>query len=329
MKSWLGIEYFAHPEVLLLLLLIPVYLFWYVRYYRKQRLVIRLSYDPAKLHAPNQDMALLRLVPRGFQVFALGLLIIALARPQSSREIIQQDVEGIDIMLVMDVSGSMEAQDYLPNRLEVAKETAVSFVEGRKHDQIGLVLFASEALSYAPLTLDYDFLTRMIKSISFNFLPRQGTAIGTAVSMGINRMRDSQSPSKVMVLLTDGANNRGDIDPITSARLAAANGIRLYCIGIGRAILNFQQTGQAPSALDEQTLRRMASIADGEYYRVSNARSLERVFQEISRLETRTMPEMHFKQVKDQYQIFVKAAIVFLILAFLSMLTFAYNPLEQ
>ena len=196
MKSWLGIETFANPEALLLLLLIPTYLFWYMRYYRKQRLVIRLSYDPARLHQPKQDWSLLRMIPRGFQLLALGLLIIAVARPQASRDIFEQEVEGIDIMLVMDVSGSMEAEDYLPNRLEVAKQTATSFIEGREHDQIGLVLFASEALSYAPLTLDHEFLKRMIKSINFNLLSRQGTAIGTAVSMGINACAIAKVPPK-------------------------------------------------------------------------------------------------------------------------------------
>ncbi|MEM7375170.1 MAG: VWA domain-containing protein [Bacteroidota bacterium] len=329
MKSWLGIESFANPEALVLLLLIPVYIFWYMRYYRKQRLVIRLSYDPAKLHQPDQKLSLLRMIPRGFQLIALGLLILAIARPQASNDVVEQDIEGIDIMMVMDVSGSMEAQDYLPNRLEVAKQTATTFIEGRKYDQIGLVLFASEALSYAPLTLDHDFLKRMIKSINFNLLPRQGTAIGTAVSMGINRMKESQSPSKVMVLLTDGANNRGEIDPITSARLAAANGIRLYCIGIGRSVPNMQKTGLGSSGLDERTLERMATLADGNFYRVSNMRGLEQVFEEISRLETRQMPEVRFRQIKDQYPIFVKLAILFLIIAYLSMLTFIYNPLEQ
>ena len=132
-----------------------------------------------------------------------------------------------------------------------------------------------------------------------------------------------------MVLLTDGANNRGEIDPITSARLAAASDVRLYCIGIGRAVANAQQAGMAASALDERTLANMASLAGGNYYRVSNARSLEKVFQEISRLETRKLPDVHYRQVKDHYPIFVKIAIVFLVLAYLSMLTFIYNPLEQ
>jgi len=152
LKTWLGIDLFANPEALLLLLLIPAYLFWYWRYYRRQRLVIRLSYDPVKLKPPKIDLSFLRQVPRLLRVGALALLIVAIARPQTADEVTQRKAEGIDIVLALDVSGSMEADDFVPNRLEVAKFNARSFVEGRSSDQIGLVLFAAEALSYAPLS---------------------------------------------------------------------------------------------------------------------------------------------------------------------------------
>ena len=328
MNGILGINSFANPEALILLLLIPLYLFWYMRYYQKQRLVIRMSYDPDQFQQPSRNLTWLRILPRSLTLLSLALLIIAIARPQSARSVLEREVEGIDIMLLLDVSGSMEAQDYLPNRLEVAKETAISFIEGRENDQIGLVLFASEALSYTPLTLDHDFLNRMISSVSFNLLPRQGTAIGTAVAMGINRMRTSESPSKIMVLLTDGANNRGEIDPLTAAKLAASFNIKLYCIGIGQLATAASSRQDEPD-LDEATLRQMGALTNGNYYRVSNARGLQQVFQEISRLETRAMPDVRVLQVQDQYPLFVKAAIIVLALSFLSMLSFMYNPLEQ
>ncbi|MEM7655071.1 MAG: VWA domain-containing protein [Bacteroidota bacterium] len=328
MKGLFGIDTLANPEALLLLVLIPAYLFWYVRYYRKQRLVIRMSYDPMQFEKPTVDLTWLRFIPRILQLASIGLLIFALARPQQSRQILEREVEAIDIMLLLDVSGSMEAQDYLPNRLEVAKKTAVSFIEGRENDQIGLVLFAAEALSYTPLTLDHDFLVRMVNSVGFNLLPRQGTAIGTAVAMGINRMRTSDSPSRIMVLLTDGANNRGDIDPITAAKLAAEHDLKMYCIGIGQVSVGTQVAQREPD-LDEATLQQMAQFTGGNYYRVSNARGLNKVFQEISRLETRSLPDIQLKEVKDLYPTFLKTAIILLVLSFVSMLTFIYNPLEQ
>ncbi|MEO1450691.1 MAG: VWA domain-containing protein, partial [Bacteroidota bacterium] len=150
MDGIFGINTLANPEALLLLLLIPAYLYWYQRFYRKQRLVLRMSFDPAKLEkSPSFNLAGLRILPRILQLGSLVLLILAMARPQTSSEVIEREAEGIDIMLVLDVSGSMEAQDYLPNRLAAAKETAINFIESRPDDRIGLVLFASEALSYA------------------------------------------------------------------------------------------------------------------------------------------------------------------------------------
>ncbi|TAE55330.1 MAG: VWA domain-containing protein, partial [Bacteroidetes bacterium] len=225
---------FAYPEALLLLLLIPLYLYWYLRIYRRERLVIRLSYDPERIQPGNKAMTYLRMLPRGMQLFALGLLILALSRPQAEQKLVDPVANGLDIMLLIDVSASMEARDISPNRLEAAKETAAGFIAGRKYDQIGLVLFAEEALSYAPLTLDYEFLKQLIRSIQPRFFSGQSTAIGTAVSAAINRMRDSNSPGRVIVLLTDGANNGGEIDPVTAAKLAAEHNIRIYTVGIGR-----------------------------------------------------------------------------------------------
>jgi len=338
-KTWLGIDLFANEEALLLLLLIPLYLFWYLRFYRQQRLVIRLSYDPVEMGQPRMNLTFLRWLPRGLQLLALALLIVAIARPQSADEVVQRKAEGIDIMITLDVSGSMEADDFSPNRLAVAKQTAVSFIEGRSSDQIGLVLFAQSALTYAPLTLDHEYLARVVRGIDFGLLPRQGTAIGTAVAMSLNRLEESNNPSQVIVLLTDGANNRGDIDPITAAKLAAKRGVRIYSIGIGQPLyqsVGTSQEGGEPDTtlapiedLDEETLQRMADLTGGRFFRATNPHRLREIFAEIATLETGEVEDLSYRIVQDRYPIFVKIAIILLGISFLLMLTFVYNPLEQ
>jgi Ca-activated chloride channel homolog len=339
-KSWLGIDLFANPEALLLLLLIPLYLFWYLRFYRQQRLVIRLSYDPVEMGQPRLNLTFLRWVPRTSQLIALALLIVAIARPQSADEVVQRKTEGIDIVMTLDVSGSMEADDFSPNRLAVAKQTAVSFIEGRSSDQIGLVLFAQNALTYAPLTLDHEYLARVVRGIDFGLLPRQGTAIGTAVAMSLNRLEESGNPSQVIVLLTDGANNRGDIDPITAAKLAAKRGVRIYSIGIGQplyqAVERLQETAETDELplvpvedLDEETLQRMADLTGGQFFRATDPNRLREIFTEIATLETGEVEDLSYRIVQDRYPIFVKVAIILLGISFVLMLTFVYNPLEQ
>ncbi|MDX2249286.1 MAG: VWA domain-containing protein [Bacteroidia bacterium] len=330
MKSFLGIDHFANPEALILLLIIPMYLFWYIRYFRRQRLVIRLSYDPTKLQRPKVNLAFLRILPRALQLIGLTLIILAIARPQTSREIVENQSPGVDIMLLLDTSGSMETTDFIPNRLEAAKENAISFIDGRQNDQIGIVLFAENALSYTPLTLDYDLLRKMIEGINFNILPMQGTAMGQAVAVAINRMRDSENPSRIIVLLTDGANNRGEIDPITASRLAASFNIRIYCIGIGNSSTPAQIAAQGGNTgLDEETLRQMADNTGGKFFRATDPERMKAIFEEISNMEKAEIQEIVFRQVFDHYPGFLQAAIILIAFSFLLMLTFMYNPLEQ
>ncbi|MCI4667221.1 MAG: VWA domain-containing protein [Bacteroidia bacterium] len=331
MKKWLGIDLFANPEALFLLLLIPLYLFWYIRFYQKQRLVIRLSYDPLSLEKRKYNLSLLRLLPRLLQLGAIALMIIAVARPQSADEVINEKVEGIDIMLLLDISGSMESDDYPPSRLEVAKSNAVRFIKGRKQDRIGLVLFAAEALSYSPLTLDHSYLSRQVRQVSFGMISPQGTAIGEALAAGINRMEYSENGSKVMILLTDGANNAGQLSPISAAKLANERGIRTYAIGMGRrsTVTKAADNNLPLPDLDEKTLRKIAQITGGNFYRASDPTRLQQIFTEISQLETRKIQNISYRHVQDRYPIFVKMAIIILGISFLLMLTFIYNPLEQ
>ena len=232
-------------------------------------------------------------------------------------------------MLLLDTSGSMKNVDFVPNRLEVAKSTAVNFIEGRPDDRIGLVLFAQNAYSYAPLTLDHDYLKQLIGVITTQTLSPQGTAIGSAVATGINRMRESENASRIMILLTDGANNRGAIDPLTAARLAEEYGIRLYCIGVGQTQATAVNASNQGVELDENTLKRMAAVTGGTYFRATRPERLQEVFNTISQLETRPVEEDIYRHVKDRYPMFLKIALVLLGLSFLSMLTFVYNPLEQ
>lgn len=330
MKALFGIDLFATPEALFLLLLLPVYLWWYLRYYARQRLVIRMSYDPSQLKKPDVDLTLLRFIPRALQAASVCLIIIALARPQSATEIVERQSEGIDIMLLLDTSSSMEETDFPPNRLEVAKSTAISFIDGRKDDRIGMVLFAADAYSYAPLTLDYDLIRKMIQAIQFNILPRQGTAIGSAISVGINRMRDSETSSKIMILMTDGANNRGQISPITAAELAQTFNIRIYCIGIGNTTVKASSRNPRNiPGLDEKSLTQITQMTGGTYFHASNPESLTSIFKQISKLETVDIHDEVFREITDHYPKFLKIAIVFLIISFILMLTSVYNPLEQ
>ncbi|MEO0898701.1 MAG: VWA domain-containing protein [Bacteroidota bacterium] len=330
MKKWLGIDLFANPEALFLLLIIPAYLFWYIRFYQKQRLFIRLSYDPMAIDRKKYNLSFLRYIPRFLQLTALALLIFAVARPQSADEVVNEKVEGIDIMLLLDISGSMESTDYPPNRLEVAKSNAIRFIQGRQKDKIGLVLFSSEALSHSPLTLDYSFLERLIQRVQFGMLPPSGTALGEALATGINRMEQSDNGSKVMIMLTDGANNTGRLDPLTAAKLAAENKIKTYVIGMGkRDYSRVSNRGEPIQDLDEETLQKIASITGGNFYRASDPKRLQQIFSEISQLETRKIQNISYRHVQDRYPIFVKLGIILLGLSFLLMLTFVYNPLEQ
>lgn len=323
-------DVFANPEALWLLLLVPVYLFWYFRYYRKQRLVIRLSYDPTKLQKPRFSLVSLRMMPRVFQVLSLVLLILAIARPQRMQDIEEKQTQGVDIILALDISASMETEDFNPNRLKVAKTMAAEFIQERQTDRIGVVLFAAYALSYTPLTLDYDWLVTEVDDIQFDLLPRQGTAIGSAVALAINRLREGENPSRVIVLLTDGANNRGEIDPITAAKLAASYGIRIYCIGIGKkTYIRPGSQQRLDSELDEVTLNRVAQQTGGTFFRVDDAAQLQLAFRDISRMEKGDIRTLSFREVEDLYPLLVKIAIFLLGLSFILMLSFMYNPLEH
>ena len=330
---WLNPGYFANPNAFWLLIIIPVWIFWYFLWYNKRRLVIPFSYDPAKLKRQGPDLSLLRFLPLFFQIIGFCLGIFALARPQSSFETVNRFSEGIDIMLLLDTSGSMEEADFQPNRLEVAKERAVQFIEGRVDDRIGIILFAEDAFSYAPLTLDYELLKKQISAIHSNMMPKNGTALGSAIAIGINRMLDSDSPSRIMILLTDGSNNRGQIEPVVAARLAAEKGIKIYSIGIGKKEYTirdqFGRTSVKKSDLDEPAMQEIAEVTKGKFYRSTDEASLSAIFDQIGQMEKTEILEETQKDITDLYPRYLLWAMGFFLLSFFLMNTFLQNPLED
>ena len=260
----------------------------------------------------------LRLVPGLFFLLAMWMVVVALARPQRSNEKIDQYTEGIDIMMVMDISESMDLQDFQPNRLEASKETAIEFINGRFGDRIGLVIFAGEAYSLSPLTTDYELLTSLIEEINFDMMDAKGTAIGSAVAAATNRMRESEAKSKVIVLLSDGDNNAGNVDPIFAAELAAAMDIKIYTIAVGKDGMVpygtdfFGRPQMIESYLNEGTLREIAKIGKAEFFRASDDRALENIFSQIDELEKAEIIETRYKETLDYYRVYLFWGIVFL-----------------
>lgn len=252
----------------------------------------------------------------------MALLLVALARPQRVSQRVKRSSEGIDIVLALDVSDSMLETDLRPNRLEAARSVARAFVRGRFQDRIGLVVFAGDAFSLCPLTTDYDLLNQSINEISSGLIRTAGTAIGSALGVSINRLRESRARSKIIVLLSDGENTAGSLDPVTAAELTEAYGIRLYTIAVG-------QGGTGGGATDEGTLDRLATIANGQFFRASDTRALSAVFARIDQLEKAEIKQSRYREVNDFYQVYLHWAIVVLLLALLAKSTFVGNVLED
>jgi len=278
----------------------------------------------------------LRFIPSILMIFALINLLLAVARPQRTNEQVEQWSEGIDIVLVIDISESMRIEDFRPNRLEAAKRTARDFIAGRQQDRIGLVIFSGDAYSLSPLTTDYELLYKFIdEEIDFNKIENRGTAIGSAIAVGTNRMRESEATSKVMILLSDGDNTAGNIDPITAAELASAYDIKIYSIGIGKEGKVpfgkdfFGRPNYVENTLDETTLREIAKIGSGQFYRVSDNEALVNVFELIDEYEKAEIKETRYKNTTDFYPIYLKWGLTFLILFLFSKSTFMSNILED
>ncbi len=269
----------------------------------------------------------LRYLPALLTVAGLTLLLVALARPQRVSQRVERTSEGIDIVLALDISDSMLETDLLPNRLEAAKRVARSFVRGRFQDRIGLVVFAGEAFSLCPLTTDYDLLDESIGEVSSQLIRTAGTAIGSALGVSINRLRESKAKSKVVVLLSDGENMAGNLDPVTAVELAHAYGIRVYTIAVGQ--LHGKAASPGDETLDEGLLAKLAQIGDGQAFRATDARALGAVFTRIDRLEKAEVESSRYREVSDFYAVYLRWAIIALLLALVAKTTFVGNVLED
>jgi len=323
----------AHPVFLWLLAALPLLFIsrWLIRHFTNQRLPVALVKSDLK----SSPLTLIRLLPGLLLMLVAALMLVALARPQKSNEKVDQYTEGIDIMLAMDISQSMQIEDFTPHRLAAAKEVARNFIKGRKQDRIGIVVFSGDAFSLAPLTTDYELLNTYIDEMGFDMIENRGTAIGSALSVVINRMRESESKSKVCILLSDGESNAGNIDPITAAQLASAYGITLYTIIVGKEGLVpfgkdfFGRPQMVENEIDETSMRKIAEIGNGEFFRAEDSQALESVFAKIDQYEKAEIKETRYKDTTDYYPVYLRWAIVLFLVWLLLKSTFVGNVLQD
>lgn len=319
---------FLYPQVLLFLLIVPVLIWYYFFSKISRRATIKYSnINKLKNSLPGGKKTKL-----SFQSFfdwvkigALILIILAAARPQTGQKKRNILTEGYDIMLALDISGSMRAEDFKPkNRLSVAKDTIYNFIKGRKSDRIGLVVFAGESFTQSPLTLDYGMLLEAVRAVKFDMVD-DGTAIGMAIANAVDRLRYSRAKSKIIILLTDGVNNSGNIDPITAAKLAQAFGIKIYTIGVGtkgKAPFPYDTVfGKRyrfmPVDIDETTLTKVAQITGGKYFRATDSETLSRIYATINKLEKTKINVKEYVNYNDIFYWFLGLAIILLLIVFI------------
>jgi Ca-activated chloride channel family protein len=312
---------FAHPWMLLLLLLLPAFV--YIHRGRSRAFVFSRAAAAGAL-AGGAARVLAR-VPGALRSVAYVALVIALAAPRTGASAVNVDAEGIAIVIVLDVSSSMLAEDFKPdNRLEVAKHKVAAFISGRQYDRIGLVAFAGEAMTQVPLTIDYDVLYQAVDQLQIeaNGLG-EGTAIGTAIATAANRLRNVPGKSHVMILMTDGENNRGSIDPLTAARAAAAYDVKIYTIGVGTegmAPVPIGTPGQYgtqyamyPVHIDEELLGNIADVTGGRYFRATHSEALDSIYHQIDQMEKSTVDVTRYVNYTPQYLPFIVLAVAALL----------------
>lgn len=311
---------FANPEFLWLLLLLPLLAGWQVWKQRRLTASLRHSSLASLANVPSSWRVRLRYLPLLLRLLALGFLIVAFARPQTSARGEQVFREGIDITIVLDISGSMLAEDFRPNRLEAAKSVGEDFILARESDRIGLVIFAGESFTQCPLTTDYSVLVDLLRKVETGYL-QDGTAIGEGIANAVNRMKESSSKSKVMILLTDGVNNMGSIDPATAAEIAQTFGIRIYTIGVGtRGMAPYPfktvygiQYQPVPVEIDEDMLRQVAEITGGQYFRATGNKKLVEIYDDIDKLERTKIEVTEFHRYTELFYEYLLAGLFLLI----------------
>lgn len=313
---------FANPEFLALLAVVPLLVLWYLK--RQRRASGTIKYSQV---GTLKQVGASRTSPWRHSLFVARLLaiimaIVAFARPQSGRTEQEVTTEGVDIVMAMDISTSMLAEDFKPkNRVEAAKEVAAQFIRGRKSDRIGLVVFAGKSFTQCPLTMDYGVLLTFMSQIEPGMI-EDGTAIGVGLANAVNRLRQSTAKSKVVILLTDGRNNRGEIDPITAARIARAFKVRVYTIGVGtrgEALYPVQDPFfgkryvRMPVEIDEDLLKEIARITGGRYFRATDTAALARIYQEIDELEKTKIEVKEYTTYKELFVRFLAVAFAALV----------------
>ncbi len=314
---------FAHPRLLYLLLLVPLMVLWYIFRQSRQQAFVQLSDAAMWAQGPKGLRVYFRHIAFVLRQFALMLLIVALARPQSSSSGQDVRIEGIDIMISLDVSGSMLARDIKPDRMEASKNVARDFIKGRPNDRMGLVIFSGETFTQVPLTTDRNVLLNMFDGIRSGMI-EDGTAIGDGLATAVARLRDSQAISKVIILLTDGANNAGSVDPLTAAEIARVFGIRVYTIGVGSyGLAPFPvqtpfgvQIRDIKADIDEPLLMEIADITDGRYFRATDNKKFEEIFAEIDQLEKSKIDVTEFRRKHEEYLPLVLIAMGLLLFEF-------------
>jgi len=328
MDEWNGLHIppweqvtFAHLWVLWFLMIIPLMIFWYI--FRGIQGKPELQISTLAPFIGRKPSAVVRLmhVPFVLRCLTVALVIVALARPQTKLAWQDMTAEGIDIMLSMDLSPSMLARDFKPNRLESAKNVAMEFIDGRPNDRIGLVVFSGESFTQCPLTIDHSILKNLLSTVEPDFLP-DGTAIGMGLATAVNRLRESKSQSKVIILITDGENNVGSVSPLTAAEIAQLYGIRVYTIGVGTRGMAYSPAYRYPNGefafdyvevrIDEPLLEKIAKMTDGQYFRATNNEALKDIYKKIDLLEKTRFDVTEFRRKQEEFWPLVLLAALFL-----------------
>jgi Ca-activated chloride channel family protein len=324
---------FANIEYLFLLLLLIPYIFWYLLRRKKTEPTLQMSDTFAYQFAHKSWRVRMMHLPFLLRLITFVMIVIVLARPQTTNSWKNTHTEGIDIMLAMDVSTSMLAQDLQPNRIEAAKQVASEFISGRPNDNIGLTIFAGEAFTQCPMTTDHAALLNLFQGVRTDIAQRglidDGTAIGMGLANAVSRLKDSKAKSKVVILLTDGSNNMGDISPMTAAEIAKSLGIRVYTIGVGTngmapypmPVGGSIQMVKVPVEIDTHTLSGIASTTDGNFYRATNTSELHKIYKDIDQLEKTKFNVKRFSKRYEGYQPFAAVAILSLLLEILLRIT--------
>lgn len=311
---------YLHPHFFYLLLVLLPMIAWYIWKQKDLNASLQISSLKGFSNIRKSRKTYLRHLPFALRCMAIVFLVIALARPQSTDSKRDVTTEGIDIMVSLDISGSMLAMDFDPNRLEAAKDVATEFIAGRPNDKMGLVVFAAESFTQCPLTVDHAVLTNLIRDVETGML-RDGTAIGLGLSTAVSRIKDSKAKSKVIILLTDGVNNRGEIHPLTAAEIAQSFGIRVYTIGVGsHGTAPFpvntvfgQQVQDMEVKIDEEMMQEIADITGAKYFRATNKNKLREIYEEIDQMEKSKIEVKEYSKRSEEFIPFALLALALLL----------------